>query len=102
MKEEEKTISKVVIGSDHAGLVCKEKILQFLLSKGFDSIEDVGTFTESSVDYPDIAHQLCKVMIANTEEYSNTKGILICGTGIGVSIAANKVIPSNATAESLG
>lgn len=73
------------IGSDHAGFELKEKIEKWLKKKEI-VVKDVGTFNNESVDYPDIAAKLAR-NVAKTKK----EGILICGTGIGVSIAANKV-----------
>ncbi|WP_035586682.1 ribose 5-phosphate isomerase B [Hippea jasoniae] len=75
----------VVIGSDHGGFFLKEEIKRFLEELG-ESFEDVGTFSADSVDYPDIAKTVAKKVVEN-----KSIGILICGTGIGMSIAANKV-----------
>lgn len=78
---------KIVIGSDHGGFALKSEVIKHLENKGFE-VKDVGTFVNESCDYPDIA-----IMVA--KEVLNIKynfGILICGTGIGMSIAANKVL----------
>mmetsp|Transcript_32749 Transcript_32749/g.51187 ORF Transcript_32749/g.51187 Transcript_32749/m.51187 type:complete len:188 (-) Transcript_32749:75-638(-) len=93
---------RVIIGSDHAGVAAKEKLVKYLLAKETDTIEDVGTFSEASVDYPDIAAEVCRRMLVNIENFPNTRGILICGTGIGVSIAANKVIVDESLEKRLG
>ena len=78
--------SRIVIGADHAGFRAKQSIKAFLESAGY-TVEDVGTHSEESVDYPDIARAVGeRVAGAN-----DSLGILVCGTGIGVSIAANKV-----------
>lgn len=77
---------KIAIGSDHGGFEYKEEIKKHLVEKGYDVI-DVGTFSKESCDYPVIAQNLTHKIIDNELE----KGILICGTGIGMSIAANKV-----------
>ena len=77
---------KIAIGSDHGGFEYKEEIKKHLVEKGYDVI-DVGTFSKESCDYPLIAQNLTQKIIDNELE----KGILICGTGIGMSIAANKV-----------
>lgn len=78
-------IETVVIGSDHAGFDMKEFLKEALGSFGFD-IRDYGTFSKDSVDYPDIAHKLAKDV--DTGLYS--RGILICGSGNGVAMVANK------------
>ncbi len=75
----------IFIGSDHGGFELKEQIKGFLKEKDI-KIEDVGCFSAESVDYPDIARAVA-LKVAS----SNSKGILICGTGIGMSIAANKI-----------
>jgi len=76
---------KIVIGSDHAGYKQKELIKKFLLEKGIEVI-DVGCFSEERVDYPDFA-----IAVAKEVARGEVKGgILICGTGIGMSIVANK------------
>lgn len=77
---------KVAIGSDHAGLKLKEEIKQLLDEMNID-YTDYGTHSEESVDYPDFAVTVAE-KIANGEA---DRGIVICGTGIGVSISANKV-----------
>lgn len=76
----------IAIGSDHAGVDLKEKVKQFLSDKNIE-YKDFGTYTKESVDYPDIAIEVAKNVASQNAE----KGILICGTGIGMSIAANKV-----------
>ncbi len=75
----------VFIGSDHGGYELKEQIKSFLEEIGVD-IEDLGTYSLDSCDYPDIARKVALNVAKNKE-----KGILICGSGIGMSIAANKV-----------
>ncbi len=77
---------KIAIGSDHAGFVYKQPIIDHLKTKGF-LVEDFGTKDESSTDYPIYAF---KVAEAVRDEQADA-GILICGTGIGMSMAANKV-----------
>ncbi len=76
---------KIAIGSDHGGFELKEFIKTFLIEEGYN-VKDYGTFSEKSVDYPDIAQPLCKDIINNLFN----RGILICGTGIGMSITANR------------
>lgn len=76
---------KVGIGCDHGGLVLKEIVIKAIVDLG-NEYNDYGTFGSESVDYPDFAE---KVAIA-VQNGSVDKGILICGTGIGISIAANK------------
>ncbi len=77
---------KIAIGSDHIGFELKNLIFEFLKSKGYDC-EDLGVFSQEPVDYPDIALALA-IKVA---EGSYERGILICGTGIGMAIVANKV-----------
>ncbi len=77
---------KVAIGSDHAGYALKEDIKKVLEDRK-DIIVDLGTDTENSVDYPDFGIAVAKLVSEGKAE----KGILICGTGIGMSITANKV-----------
>jgi len=76
---------KIAIGSDHAGFELKEIISQLLKEMGHEVI-DMGTASNSSVDYPDFAETVSKAV----SEGSVDRGILICGTGIGMSIVANK------------
>ncbi len=78
-------MKKLIIGCDHAAFELKGLVREHLTSRGF-SVEDVGTHSADSCNYPEIAHRLCKKVQAD----SNTLGILICGTGIGMSMAANK------------
>ena len=77
---------KIIIGSDHGGLLLKDKISQYLKDKGYD-IDDVGTYSAMSCDYPVIAKELTTKVLENPDNL----GILVCGTGIGMSIYANKV-----------
>ncbi len=77
---------KIGIGCDHAGVKFKEQIKDFIKSMGHE-VEDFGTYTTDRVDYPDIAKVVCNSIISGSCE----KGILICGTGIGMSMAANKI-----------
>ena len=75
----------IVVGCDHGGYELKEEIKKHLISKGYE-VADVGCDGENC-DYPDIAHAATDKIVSGECEY----GILCCGTGIGVSIAANKV-----------
>jgi len=77
---------KIVIGSDHAGFHLKTELAAFLEGSGHQ-VEDIGSFTPEAVDFPDIARDLC----AAVKSGANERGILVCGTGVGASIAANKV-----------
>ena len=76
---------KVVLASDHAGFKLKEEIKTFLIKKG-KKILDLGTKNTISVDYPDYAHHLSKIV----KRDRNQLGILVCGSGTGMSMAANK------------
>lgn len=76
---------RIAIGSDHAGFQLKSVIIDLLSSLGHD-VEDFGCFSEESMDYPDVAHPTC----ASIESGQNSMGVLICGSGNGISITANK------------
>jgi ribose 5-phosphate isomerase B len=76
----------MIVGSDHAGFRAKENIKKYLEGAGF-TVEDMGTHSEESVDYPDFAKAVGERVAAT----NGALGVLVCGTGIGVSIAANKV-----------
>ena len=76
----------IAIGCDHGGINLKNYIEKFLESKGLE-YKDMGTYTTDSCDYPDIAKAVCELVVSGECE----KGILICGTGIGMSMAANKI-----------
>ena len=76
---------KVILASDHAGFKLKEAIKKFLIKKR-RKVLDLGTKNTKSVDYPDYAHLLSKKMRKSKNQF----GILICGSGIGMSMAANK------------
>jgi len=78
-------INRILLASDHAGFNLKRKIKNFLIKKG-KKVLDLGTTNTNSVDYPDYAHALSKKMKKNRNQF----GILVCGSGIGMSIAANK------------
>ena len=78
-------MKKIVIGCDHAAYELKLLVIKHLKAKGFDVI-DVGTHSSESCNYPDYAQAVCKTIQAGTCEL----GILICGTGIGMSLVANK------------
>jgi len=76
----------IAIGCDHGGYELKKEIIGYLEKEGFD-YKDFGTDSDNAVDYPDIAKPVAQAVIAGEAD----KGILICGTGIGISIAANKI-----------
>ncbi len=77
---------KIILGSDHAGLALRAEAARVSRAAGFE-VEDVGPFSGESVDYPDYARQVAEAVVAGRARL----GVLVCGTGIGVSIAANKV-----------
>ena len=77
---------RIAIGSDHAGFLLKETVRARLAEQGIETI-DVGTTSEDSVDYPDYAAAVAGKVTSGTVD----RGILVCGTGIGMAIAANKV-----------
>lgn len=77
---------KIAIGSDHGGFELKGHVINYLRSKNID-VEDFGTYSEASVDYPDCAVPVCNAVLDKKADC----GILICGTGIGISISANKI-----------
>jgi ribose 5-phosphate isomerase B len=76
----------IIIGSDHGGLVLKTALNSYLKRRGFE-VTDAGTNSDASVDYPDFGQKVAETVMAGEAEL----GILICGTGIGMSIAANKI-----------
>jgi ribose 5-phosphate isomerase B len=76
---------KISIGSDHAGFNYKEAIKDHLQQEGHD-VEDLGTFTEASCDYPDYAHAVANAVEQGKAEF----GVLVCGSANGVAITANK------------
>ncbi len=76
----------IAIGSDHGGVNLKETIKNLLEKRGIE-YKDFGTYSSDSCDYPDIAEKVCAAVTSN----ECTEGILICGTGIGMSMAANKI-----------
>jgi len=76
----------IAIGSDHGGYELKEAIKKHLEERGIE-YKDFGTFSEESVDYPDYAREVAEAVASG----QFAKGILLCGTGVGISIAANKV-----------
>ncbi len=80
------TKPRIVIGADHAGYHAKENIKKYLEQAGY-AVDDVGTWSEESVDYPDFARAVSERVISGQDQL----GILACATGIGMSIAANKV-----------
>jgi ribose 5-phosphate isomerase B len=77
---------KIALGADHAGFALKEKVREYLRSKGLE-VEDFGTRNTERVDYPDFAEKVAARVSAKRADY----GVLVCGTGIGMMMAANKV-----------
>ena len=75
----------IPIGADHAGFSLKEKVIEHLKKRGFE-IKDFGCFSEESIDYPDFGHPVASMV----EENVGMKGILICGSGNGINMTANK------------
>ena len=76
---------KIFLSSDHAGFELKEKVKSFLIDNNFE-YEDLGCSSLEPVDYPDFA----KLLSQKIKDKNNSKGILFCGTGIGISMAANR------------
>ena len=77
---------KIAIGADHAGFPLKEEVRQFVESLGHEVL-DLGAYSTEPSDYPDFAEAVGRAMIADRAE----RGILICGSGVGVNVAANKI-----------
>lgn len=77
---------RIVIGSDHAGFPLKAAVVEHVRKLGHE-VEDVGSFDDQPVDFPDIAKLVTGAVSAKTAD----RGLLVCGTGVGASIAANKV-----------
>jgi ribose 5-phosphate isomerase B len=77
---------RIALGADHAGFPVKESIKRYLLEAGYP-VEDVGTWSDESVDYPDYAKKVSARVVGGEDRF----GILVCGTGIGMTIAANKI-----------
>ena len=75
----------IAIGSDHGGFELKGILIEYLKSEGYE-YTDYGTYDSASIDYPDIAHKVCTAVTSKDAEL----GILVCGTGIGMNMAANK------------
>jgi ribose 5-phosphate isomerase B len=77
---------RLVVGGDHAGFPLKGPIVEALRSWGHE-VNDVGSYTPEPVDFPDIAEKVCRAIITGEAE----RAIMVCGTGVGASIACNKV-----------
>jgi len=76
---------KFYIGTDHAGVDLKDWTVEYLRGKGYE-VEDLGPYTTDRVDYPDFANKVCEAVLAD----KGSQGILICGSGIGMSMVANR------------
>jgi ribose 5-phosphate isomerase B len=76
----------IAFGADHGGVILKNKLIDFVRSIGHD-INDVGPFDQNPVDYPDLAQQVARIVAADQADF----GVLICRTGVGMSISANKI-----------
>ena len=88
---------RIALASDHAGFPLKEEVREYLIGKGID-VDDLGPTTTESVDYPDFAEKVAARVARDQADY----GVLVCGTGLGMMLAANKVpgiraIPCNDT-----
>ena len=77
---------KIVIGSDHAGFAMKRELIPFLQGLGHE-IDDVGSYDPVPVDFPDIARKVASAIVSGRSE----RGLMVCGTGVGASIGANKM-----------
>ncbi len=77
---------RIHLGSDHAGFALKERVKAYMQAEGH-AVTDVGTFDEGSVDYPVYAHAVARAVADGEADF----GVLVCGTGLGMAIAANKV-----------
>ena len=86
---------KIALAADHAGFALKEKTREYLKGKGLE-VEDLGPANEDRVDYPDFAEKVAVKVAAKQADY----GVLICGTGIGMEMAANKIPGIRAAAAS--
>ena len=84
-KDRKIKVKNIILASDHAGFKLKEEIKNFLIKKR-KKVMDLGTYNKNSVDYPDFAHRLSKKIKRSNKQF----GILVCGSGVGMSMAANK------------
>ncbi|MBU1152281.1 ribose 5-phosphate isomerase B [Patescibacteria group bacterium] len=82
----EKDPVHIYIGADHAAYEAKGKLVEFLKGEGY-GVTDLGTFSEASVDYPDVAREVGEKVLDNEGSF----GVLICGTGLGMNMAVNKL-----------
>ena len=78
---------KITIGCDHGAVELKEEVKKVLAEFKDIEVRDIGTFRAESVDYPDIAEKVCADVVSGAAD----RGIVLCGTGLGISIAANKI-----------
>jgi len=85
MKDNTSSGTKIALASDHAGFQLKELVKKHLISRGLEAV-DLGAHSEDSVDYPDYAHQLAETILEGEAE----SGVLVCGAGLGMSMAANR------------
>ena len=76
----------IAVGSDHAGYELKNQLIEHLKNRGYE-VKDYGTYSEASCDYPDYAKQVANAVAGGEAE----QGLLVCGTGIGMSMVANKI-----------
>lgn len=76
---------RIVVGADHAGLPLKQPLVAWLRERGWD-VDDLGTHDAASVDYPDYAHRVASAIAAG----EHSLGLLVCGSGVGMSIGANR------------
>ena len=81
----EKTVRRIALGADHAGYAVKDRIKEILQKQGYEVI-DFGAHAADSVDYPDYARQVAQ----SVSQAESDRGVLVCGTGIGMAITANK------------
>ncbi len=77
---------RIALGADHAGVTLKDQLKQWLIARG-DTVTDVGTHSTASVDYPDFAAAVAREVAGGRAD----RGVLVCGTGLGMAMAANKV-----------
>ena len=77
---------RIAVGSDHAGFLMKERLRTYLQERGY-VVEDCGTHSQRAADYPDFAHKVAARVARREVEW----GVLVCGTGIGMAMAANKI-----------
>ena len=82
----EKTKRRLYLGSDHAGFEAKEELQSYLKEKGDFAVVDLGCFSEDPCDYPDIAREVSEKVV----EVPDSLGMIFCGTGIGMAMAANR------------